>query len=194
MLSEQDLISASLDLGVELATLKAIKEVESNGDGFIKNNEGKMIPKILFERHIMFKRLRDHTPLKSADLAAKYPDLVNPSSGGYRGGLAEHERLAKAITIDRISALESASWGAYQIMGFHWKNLGYKSVQEFVNAAYTEKGQLEMFVKFIKQSSMLIKALKANNWPEVARLYNGASYAKNKYDIKLKVAYERYKK
>lgn len=194
MLSEQDLLDASLDLGVELAALKAIMQVESNGDGFIKNNEGKMIPKILFERHIMFKRLRDHTPLISAELAVKYPDLVNPSSGGYRGGLAEHERLAKAITIDRVSALESASWGAYQIMGFHWKLLGYKSVQEFVNAAYTDKGQLEMFVRFIKANPKLNKALKDNNWPEVARLYNGASYAKNKYDIKLKEAYEKFNK
>lgn len=194
MLSEQNLLSAALELNVEVAALKAIMEVESAGDGFIKNNEGKMIPKILFERHIMFKRLRDYTPLKSAELAQKYPDIVNPSSGGYRGGLAEHERLAKAIAIDRVSALESASWGAYQIMGFHWKVLGYKSIQEFVNAAYTDKGQLEMFVKFIKANPAVHKALKAKDWTNVAKNYNGSNYAKNKYDIKLKTAYEKFLK
>lgn len=181
-------------LGVEEAAVKAVASVESQGYGFIKDATGAMVPKILFERHIMFKRLRDFTPIKSKDMAAKYPDIVNEYPGGYKGGLAEWERLDRAIKIDRVSALESASWGSFQIMGMHWKALGFNSVQEFVNKAYTEEGQLDLFVRFVKASPNVLRALKAKDWVGVARSYNGPGYAANKYDIKMKEAYERFSK
>jgi len=181
-------------LGVEEAAVKAVASIESQGYGFIKDAKGANVPKILFERHIMFKRLRDFTPIKSKDMAAKYPDIVNESPGGYKGGLAEWERLDKAIKIDRVSALESASWGSFQILGLHWKALGFNSVQEFVNKAYTEEGQLDLFVRFVKASPNVLRALKAKDWVGVARAYNGPGYAANKYDIKMKEAYERFSK
>lgn len=181
-------------LGVEEAAVKAVASVESQGYGFIKDATGVNVPKILFERHIMFKRLRDFTPIKSKDMAVKYPDIVNESPGGYKGGLAEWERLDRAIKIDRVSALESASWGSFQIMGMHWKALGFNSVQEFVNKAYTEEGQLDLFVRFVKASPNVLRALKAKDWVGVARAYNGPGYAANKYDIKMKEAYERFSK
>lgn len=181
-------------LDVDESAVKAIASVESAGDGFITDKAGNKIPKILFERHVMFKRLRDFTLIKSVDMAEKYPDIVNPTPGGYKGGLAEHERLAKAVQIDRVTALESASWGAYQVMGYHWNALGYPSVQEFVNKAYTEDGQLELFIRFVKASPNVLKALKAKDWVGVARAYNGPGYAKNSYHIKMKEAYERFSK
>lgn len=189
-----DYSKAAQLLGVEEAAVKAIASVESAGDGFITDKVGNKIPKILFERHVMFKRLRDFTPIKSADMAAKYPDIVNPTPGGYKGGLAEHERLDRAVKIDRVTALESASWGAYQIMAYHWKALGYSSVQEFVNKAYTEEGQLELFIRFVKASPNVLKALKAKDWVGVAKAYNGPGYAKNNYHIKMKEAYDQFSK
>lgn len=189
-----DYSKAAQLLGVEEAAVKAIASVESSGEGFITDKAGNEIPKILFERHVMFKRLRDFTPIKSADMAAKYPDIVNPTPGGYKGGQAEHERLDRAVKIDRVTALESASWGAYQIMGYHWKVLGYSSVQEFVNKAYTEEGQLELFIRFVKASPNVLKALKAKDWVGVARAYNGPGYAKNSYHIKMKEAYDQFSK
>lgn len=189
-----DYKKAAQSLDVDEASVKAIALIESNGSGFIKDSQGNNIPKILFERHVMFKRLRDFTPIKSADMAAKYPDIVNPTPGGYKGGLGEHERLDRAVKIDRVTALESASWGAYQIMAYHWKVLGYSSVQEFVNKAYTEEGQLELFIRFVKASPNVLKALKAKDWVGVARAYNGPGYAKNSYHIKMKEAYDRFSK
>lgn len=189
-----DYSKAAQLLGVEEAAVEAIASVESSGDGFITDKAGNKIPKILFERHVMFKRLRDFTPIKSADMAAKYPDIVNPTPGGYKGGLGEHERLDRAVKIDRVTALESASWGAYQIMAYHWKVLGYASVQEFVNKAYTEEGQLELFIRFVKASPNVLKALKAKDWVGVAKAYNGPGYAKNSYHIKMKEAYDQFSK
>lgn len=186
---------AATELNVEEAAIKALASIESNGSGFIKDPQtNKDVPKILFERHIMFKRLRDFTPIKSKDVAAKYPDIVNPSPGGYKGGIAEHERLDRASQIDRVAALESASWGQFQILGLHWKALGFNSVQEFVNKAYTEEGQLDLFVRFVKASPNVLRALKAKDWVGVARAYNGPGYAANKYDIKMKEAYDRFSK
>lgn len=189
-----DYSKAAKLLGVEEAAVKAIASVESQGEGFITDKSGNKLPKILFERHVMFERLRDFTPIKSADMAAKYPDIVNPTPGGYKGGLAEHERLDRAVKIDRVTALESASWGRFQVMGYHWKVLGYSSVQEFVNKAYTEEGQLELFIRFVKASPNVLKALKAKDWVGVARAYNGPGYAKNSYDTKMRDAYEKFSK
>jgi hypothetical protein len=189
-----DYKKAASDLGVEEAAVKAVASVESNGSGLIKDSQGNLIPKILFERHIMFQRLRDFTPIKSADMAAKYPDIVNPKAGGYKGGLAEHERLQRAVLIDRNAALESASWGSFQIMGYHWKALDYPSIQAFVNAMYSEQGQLDAFVKFIKADKRLVKVLQAKDWTTFARIYNGPAYQKNNYHVKMKDAYEKFSK
>lgn len=187
-----DYKKAAIDLGVEEAAVKAVASVESNGSGLIKDDQGNLIPKILFERHIMFRRLRDFTPIKSADMAAKYPDIVNPKAGGYKGGLGEHERLQRAVLIDRNTALESASWGSYQILGMHWKSLGFNSVQEFVNKAYSEQGQLELFVRFIKANPAIHKALKNKDWEEFSKRYNGPNYKINNYHVKMKEAYEKF--
>lgn len=188
-----DYKKAAQTLGVEESAVKAVASVESNGSGFILDPiSGKQVPKVLFERHIMFKRLRDNTPIKSADMAAKYPDIVNPTPGGYKGGIAEHERLDRAVQIDRVTALESASWGAYQIMGFHWRVLGYPSVQAFVNESYTEEGQINIFIKFVQADKRLVKALKEKDWAKFASIYNGPNYSVNKYDTRMKAEYEKF--
>lgn len=190
-----DYKKAAQTLGVEEAAVKAVATTESNGDGFILDPEsGKHVPKILFERHVFFKRLRDFTPLKSAELMSKYPDIVNSSSGGYKGGMAEHERLDRAVAIDRKTALESASWGAFQLMAYHWSTLGYASVQAFVNDMYTEQGQLNGFIKFIQADNRLVKALKDKDWVVFARIYNGPGYEKGGYHLKMKASYDRFSK
>jgi hypothetical protein len=120
-------------------------------------------------------------------------DVVDPKAGGYKGGAAEHTRLDKAVAIDRECALQSCSWGLFQIMGFHWKALGYSSVQAFVNAAYkSEASQLDMFVRFIKINPGMLAALRAKDWAKFAKLYNGPEYMKNNYHTKLALAYASF--
>ena len=78
-------------------------------------------------------------------------------------------------------------------MGFHWKLLGYASVQEFVNAMYHSEGaQLDAFVRFIKADAGLHRALRSKDWADFARRYNGPAYAKNQYDVKLAEAYKEF--
>ena len=95
-------------------------------------------------------------------------------------------------TLDRNAALMSASRGKFQIMGEHWKKLGYATLQEFINAMYSsEAGQLNAFVRYIKVFG-LQKAIQNKDWKTFARLYNGANYAVNKYDVKMAIAYKKY--
>lgn len=197
LLRNNDLVVAAERLGIPLAAIYAVNEVESKGKGFLDNGK----PVILFERHIMYRQLAtarnagdDTAELKrhADQLATANPALVNPKPGGYIGGTAEHQRLAMARLIDDTAALESASWGAFQIMGFHWKRLGYASVQAFVaELSAGESQQFDAFTRFIETDPALHKALKARKWAEFAKLYNGPDYLRNLYDTKLQRAYER---
>lgn len=198
LLRNNDLFVAAERLDVPLASIYAVNEVESKGKGFLDNGK----PVILFERHVMYRQLAtarnagdDPAELKrhTDQLAATNPALVNPKAGGYIGGTAEHQRLVMARLIDDTAAMESASWGAFQIMGFHWKRLGYASVQDFVAAMSAgESQQFDAFTRFIETDPVLHKALKARKWAEFARLYNGPDFLRNLYDIKLQRAYERH--
>ncbi len=198
LLRNATLVAAAERLGVELAVVYAVNEVESLGQGFLDNGK----PKILFERHVMHARLSlvrnegdDSAALIAhADhLATLHPHLVNRRPGGYAGGSAEHQRLAQARMLDATSANESASWGAFQIMGYHWEQLGYASLDDFVSRmARDENEQFEAFVRFIEADPALHKALKGKKWAQFAKAYNGPAYARNLYDVKLERAYERH--
>ncbi len=191
LLKRQDLQQAADRLGVPLASVMAVNQVESRGEGFASNGR----PVILFERHVMHARLQANGlgEAEADALAAKHPALVNRKAGGYVGGTAEHQRLAQAAQIHYASALESASWGLFQIMGYHWQRLGYFDAQHFADTmALSEAAQLDAFVSFIETDTALHKALKGRKWAEFARRYNGPAYARNLYDVKLARAYAQF--
>jgi hypothetical protein len=120
----------------------------------------------------------------------------------YRGGEGEYERMEKAANISSEPAAKeaaycSASWGSFQIMGYNYKNLGYNSINEWVTAMNEhEREHLAAFGKFIEMKSIsgkkLIDWLQEKNWAKFAEGYNGSGYKKNKYDEKLKAAYNKY--
>ncbi|WP_054285651.1 N-acetylmuramidase domain-containing protein [Gulbenkiania mobilis] len=187
-LKEADLQAAADRLGVELACVKAVNEVESRGSGFLDDGR----PVILLERHIAYRQA------KAADLpvdtmALRYPNLVNPTRGGYAGGAAEWSRFdnLRSVTSQQI-AVEACSWGAFQVMGYHWARLGYPSAQAFRDEmSHSEDRQLDAFIRFIEADPAMLKALKAKKWAEFARLYNGPAYKENLYDAKLGAAFAK---
>lgn len=190
-LKRKDLQQAADRLGVPLPSVMAVNQVESSGEGFAANGR----PVILFERHVMRRQLLAHgmDEFNVGALSAARPGLVNIQPGGYIGGTAEHQRLVQAQQIHVAAALESASWGLFQIMGYHWQRLGYQDVQHFADTmALSEAAQLDAFVTFIETDPALHKALKARNWKQFARIYNGPNYAKNLYDVKLARAYAQF--
>ncbi|KVC82469.1 peptidoglycan-binding protein [Burkholderia ubonensis] len=189
-LTEADIAHAADRLGVSPACVRAVNEVESRGSGFLADGR----PVILFERHVMYKRL---VAAKRADEAAsaaqRTPNVVNQKAGGYQGGTAEYVRLDTAARIDSAIAYESASWGAFQVMGYHWERLGYASIDEFVSRMESSEGdQLDAFVRYVAADPALLSALKNRKWAAFAKGYNGPDYARNLYDVKLAQAYDRY--
>ncbi|NAR91527.1 N-acetylmuramidase family protein [Acinetobacter haemolyticus] len=186
-LTKEQVALKAKELGIEPAALQAVIDIECRGSGF--NADG--TPVILFERHVMRQRLIANKKRSIADeMMRKRPDLCNTSSGGYGLYSQQHKKLDDAAKFDRTSALESCSWGIGQVMGYHWYNLGYDTLQQFINAMYKdEASQLEAMCRYIKING-LVNALKNKDWKAFARGYNGPAYAKNSYDIKLANAYK----
>ena len=169
-------------LGCEAAAIKAVAEVEAHGDGFLPSGR----PKILFEAHHFSKRTgRTYDRL--------HPALSSPTwnKALYLGGEAEYDRLLRAMTLDRDAALNSASWGRFQIMGFNHAAAGHATIGSFVDAMFrSESAHLDAFGAFLK-STGLADVLKKKDWAGFARGYNGPGYADNQYDIKLERAYKK---
>ncbi|WP_103071552.1 N-acetylmuramidase domain-containing protein [Aquimarina sediminis] len=200
LLSEQDIMDFANRLGLELAMVKAVNEIESNGKGFLVDGR----PRILFEGHVFWRQLEKRGVFPSQYLTEQTKDVLYKkwTKTHYKGGAGEYDRLEKAAGMSDISAFHeaaycSASWGSFQIMGFHYEALGYSSIDHFVSEMYDhEREQLKAFGRFISITSFkgekLVDWIKEKNWARFAEGYNGAGYKKNKYDTKLKKAYEKY--
>ena len=171
-------------------------------------------PVIQFEGHVFWRRLKAlhdsaYDPAKLLDDPAtplKIDSTGKPIGGKLLGDVLypsmdltrmrrqpdEWDQLTAARAIHPQLADESASWGAFQIMGFNWKICGRASIEDFVETAHTLPGQLELFVGFIKANPKLITALRNRDWKSFAVTYNGAAAIKNGYDRKLARAWERF--
>ena len=179
-LTEQDYKDAARLLNCEVACIKAVKEIESRGNGF--NSDG--TPVILFEGHWFYKL----TNGKYGNNSFSYPKWIRTYYN-----MNQHKRLSDAAAKDRDAALKSASWGLFQIMGFNYKKAGYNNLQAFINDMYESEGkQLLAFCNFVKNSG-LDDELRNKQWAKFAYAYNGAGFRKNKYDTKLAAAYNKYK-
>ncbi|WP_313378662.1 N-acetylmuramidase family protein [Achromobacter insolitus] len=188
LLTTADLKRAADTLGVPLATVRAVNEVEAQGPGFLSDGR----PVILFERHVFHRRLVERG-IDPAPLMARYPGIVNKARGGYAGGAAEYQRFAIAAEIHRDAAIEACSWGAFQVMGYHWEALGYESAADWERRMRLHESEhLDAFVRFILADPALHKALIGRKWATFARGYNGPAYAENLYDVKLARAFERF--
>jgi len=185
LLTEQNFKDAASGLQIEVAAIKAVAEVESRGGGFFSDGR----PKILFEAHIFSSRTghkydETHPNISSRKWNKKL----------YKGGEKEYDRLNEAMALDKDAALQSASWGKFQVMGFNAETCGWPNVETFVADMYKDENEhLKAFLGFVKANN-LTKYLQQKDWAKFARGYNGKEYAQNKYDIKMKEAYEKYSK
>lgn len=168
-------------LGVSESEIWAVLTVETRGFGFLADRR----PQILFERHV-FHRLTQGAHDSNADISKS-------KAGGYIGGANEYGRLEKAMQLDKTAALQSASWGIGQVMGFNFKAAGFASADKLVaGMVKDENSQLQAMANFIKGNN-LAGALQRNNWVSFARTYNGAEFKRNEYDTRLAAAHAKFK-
>lgn len=172
-------------LEIEEATLRAVAQVESSGSGFLPRTEQ---PMVLFEGHAFHR-------LTGGRYSRDYPDISHPdwNPRRYSSSLeGEWKRLQRACQLDRAAALQSASWGLFQIMGFNYPYCGCGDVEAFVAAQHESAAQqFALFVKFISRPPYL-PALRSRDWAAFARAYNGPGYRKAKYDERLAAAYRQF--
>lgn len=213
-------------LECESAVLKAIAKVESGGRSAfwrLQGGEGGHVPAILYERHY-FSRLT------GGRYDQDYPDIAWPevyrkksqigqtdkkmhdqrvdADDVYSDYATSYLRLIKAFELDANAALQSCSWGKFQIMGSNFSLCEEDSVESFVRKmCKSETGQIGMLALFIKNKPRAWKnpknkrlgkeismwdAVKQKNWRAIAFNYNGPAYAKYSYDIKFEDAYAQY--
>lgn len=179
-----DIDAEAEQLGCDSAAIWAVNDVESAGSGFLPDNR----PKILFEAHYF------HT-LTHGAYDRSHPNISSPfwdrSLYGAAGG-HQYDRLAEAIALDRTAALESASWGRFQIMGANFLMCGYPDVEKFVEAMMAaEAHHLIAFGNFCK-STGIVGYLVAHDWTHFALRYNGPGNVAG-YARKLADAYNEHK-
>lgn len=198
---EADFVRAAQRLGVTVAHVKTVADVETAREAFMSDGR----TPILFERHVFWKQCI--IPRRPGDTQASlkrqrdtvwaktHSDICNPKAGGYGRSSAQYDRLARAQSISDTAALESASWGSFQIMGYHGVNIGWHSVQAFVRAMQASQADhLRAFVGWIIAHPAAHRALQASDWHGFARVYNGPAYAKGprNYAVEMQKAFTSY--
>lgn len=172
-LTQQQITDLASKHGYTYKRLNAVVKVESGGIGFASDT-GKII--IQFE-----------------------PSWFRRKTGYYPSGLWSQNKVDRqskewlafndAFKLNPNAAMESTSIGLMQVMGFHYKLLGFKTVGDMWNfAKQSEANQLEIAIRFIKSNPKLDKALKTGDAETFAYYYNGSEYRKFNYNTRLKAA------
>ena len=176
---------------VDPYVLEAILAVESGGAGF--NRDGSL--KIRVEAHILERYLpRDrftvHFRYAGLDAYCRDTDGAPWLQYHNQGQPGEAVAIRIAMGIDRDGALYSTSMGAPQIMGFHYADIGYPSVDAMYKAfTRGEAIQIAGFFNFLLYAKPgLWAAVQAADFGAIARLYNGNEAV---YRPLLEAAYKR---
>lgn len=188
---DKNIIAAAREVerrtGVSASALLAVAEVESASRAFALVN-GRAEPLIRFEGH-WFDRLLH--PARRA--AARAAGLSSPRAGAIRNPAAQSARwrlLEKAAAIDPEVAYAATSWGLAQVMGLHWKRLGFASARALAEEARrSPSGQLLIAARFLKAGG-LDRMLAEKRFVDFARSYNGPGFRANRYEAKIERAFE----
>lgn len=227
-ISEQEWAAVAVRLECEPEVLKAISKVESGGRSAfwqLNGGTGGHVPAILYERHY-FSRLTkgvyddDHpdvswpTGYQARKQLGKENKRMHDGKVGkgdvYADYATSYLRLIQAYRLDPIAALQSCSWGKFQIMGANFALCDIPNVEKFVDRMCTSDAeQIGLLAGFIQHKPRawknpknkaagkeisLLDAVKTKNWRAIAFNYNGPAYETYQYHTKLEQAYAHYKK
>lgn len=190
MISESQFERSAAVIGCEVAVIKAVAKVESNGAGF--DATGKL--KILFEPHVFWKQLVENKYNPEQFVKGNEDILCKAYRQDHGAYNIQWQKLNRAMKIQESCALKSASYGMFQIMGFNHAAAGFENVYSMINSfTISEDEQLKGFTTFIVTNKWTTY-LREKNFASFARKYNGPAYAKNAYDTKMEKYYLQFKK
>lgn len=191
-LTDDDYRAVAEELGVEVAAIKAVVDIETGNKHKGFYDTGK--PIINFDL-TMYRPAARRNGVDLAEAKRKSPEIFRGPNVAKYGSqqLAQQARLDAAIAIDEESALEGTFWGMFQIGGFNWKLCGTDSVQHFVALmSRSERDQLELFARFCEARN-LVRFIKNKDWAGFSLRYNGPGYASKGYHTKMAAAYRKFK-
>ena len=147
---------AANSLGLPVKVVQTIEAVESGGKASA----------IRFEPHVFHR--------KRPDLADRVPFTKGPRGYSVTKTETNKDAFEHAFTLDPAAAVESTSWGLYQVLGGHLLSI-YSSPASGVDHFYAdpEKVSYELFVSWFNDSPRALSAARERNWKKLARYYNG---------------------
>lgn len=183
-LTRADFEAMAARMNCEWEALAAVAEVESGPLGGFAQ-DGRLV--ILYERHLFSRKT-------NSQYDQSHPHLSNRTPGGYPSSQADRwAQLTEAYALNAEAAMQSASYGRFQVLGQNYSNLGMANAHDYVaKLARSERDQLEAFEGFVRANG-LVDELQRKDWAGFASRYNGPGYAANKYDEKMAAAYARLK-
>ena len=184
-LTPADYRRAAAILNCEVAVINAVSQKESGGGGFLKGR----ILTVRFEGHIFREKTTGTFDKAYPSLSHRY-QRNNPHN---KGTVGDWRRLEAARKLAGDVAFTCASYGMFQIMGFHFRLLGYANPYAMVQAFNESEGrQLDGFVQFIRQNGMA-PLLRDHRFAEFANRYNGTDSDANDYGPDIQRLYEYYR-
>jgi hypothetical protein len=162
-------------LMIEPAAAHAAIAVESAGSGM---HDGDLV--IRFEAHVFWRKWGKYHPVTFAkhwnyNKKEPWKDQTFNGNAFHNNQAAERNSFITAWGFDRNAAIESISMGAGQLMGFHWKTLGFTSPELFYrNQQGSERNQIIAFFDFIQVNPIILTALQEKDWWTFAYHYNGS--------------------
>lgn len=178
VLADAHFAAAADRLGCDVATIRAVWEVEAGGRHFLP--DGSVIRR--FEPH--------HFPREHWSALGFVP---RPGEAAWRASvrLSSESMFQRAWRLDRRAALRAASWGAPQIMGFNASAAGFATAEDMVrHMARGADHQLGAFVQLIEGWG-IAGALRARDWQAFAARYNGSGQVAE-YARRMESAYRRH--
>lgn len=181
--------SLAVSANLAPAALLAVAEVESGGRAFA-TIDGRRVPLIRIEGHYFYRLLTGGK--RGAALKA---GLAHPKAGAVKNPASQAGRYAmlqRMMDIDKDAAIQSCSWGVGQVMGAHWKRLGFKSPSAMMRFAMgSVANQVDVMLRYIITFG-LVDELQRQDWAGFARGYNGPAYTRYGYHTKIARAFARW--
>lgn len=207
------LAPVAAQLGVDVAALAAVVDVECAGSGL--GADGRPVIRLEVHRFWTLVNAVNHGALAQVDarfrviphhdpktmkvqpwLGHQWLDSKGVWHDLHTGQKLEWEAYMCAESIDVRCAINATSWGMGQLIGdiSHpaWLTVGYADPFAFRDAQYKHENQVADLGKYIVANPKLIQALKTLDWYTFARIYNGSGKPLD-YSIKLAAAYAKHK-
>lgn len=178
--SEKDWKKSASKLGCHPAALKALAMAES------KKLQGFEMGKPLLEfRTGLFKNRTDHKFSKRIELTDVLPNA--PQDLHYR-------MLSNAYVLAPKEAIESGRWGLFKVPGFKALETMGLEHDDFLQKMFRHEPFHFAALIAVVDSLGAGKYLGSKEWTEFAKRYNPSGYMQDKYDVKIRQAYQKFAK